>query len=282
MKSLDKKTSFIVFFFVLGTLVVLNLTVKKMGSGRADSDTKIDTDVAFGDLVEYTKGKNGTYSVYIKDLNSQEELYFNESRDFYSASLFKLPVAMAILKDVEKGRLKLDTELVYLQMDNTDGTGAIYKLPVGSKLSVDEVLNYLLKESDNIAQNILLRYVSFESLDAAFKLASDTYLSANITKSKDYSSLLEKLYAGQFLNEENMDYLLNIMKNTSFDDRVSVFLNENLAFSHKIGSWPGMFHDCGIIVGENKAYTLCIMSEKTSLEDFKDVGKKTAEFVNNL
>ena len=51
--------------------------------------------------------EGGIFGFFVKDLRTDEEYTFNSSEIFYGASLYKLPVAVAIFKDIELGNIKL-------------------------------------------------------------------------------------------------------------------------------------------------------------------------------
>ena len=96
--------------------------------------------------------------------------------------------------------------------------------------------------------------------------------------------VFEKLYFGGYLNDADKKYLSDLMVHTSFEDRISAYLREDLIFSHKIGSWPDSWHDCGVVYTETKESELivCLMSQRAPYENFLNAAKMTGEFVNIL
>ena len=69
---------------------------------------------------------------------------------------------------------------------------------------------------------------------------------------------------------------------TSYDNKINPYLEESLTFYHKVGIMEGMYHDCGIIKGEDKDLILCLMSKDITEESFNNVVNYIAEFVNEL
>jgi beta-lactamase class A len=99
----------------------------------------------------------------------------------------------------------------------------------------------------------------------------------------EITALLENLYSGSYLEEEETDFLLSLMAKTSFDNRVDAGLVKGLAFSHKIGNWAntGSWHDCGVVDGPKKL-VVCVMSKGTSFEDFLRVTESVGELVSKI
>ncbi len=240
----------------------------------------------FKNLTDVTKGKEGTFGIYIKDLDSGATFAFNETELFYAASLFKTPLAASVLKLVDEGALKLDNENIYTQSDYSDGTGSIAYNSYGLTYTYDQLLDLLLKESDNSAQNIIMRTIGAPNAENAFKLIplKNHFFENNTATPEQIAIFYEKLVMSNYLKKDSLDSLLERMKSTLFDDRVHLGLEENVEFAHKIGNWPdtSTWHDCGLVIDENNTIVVCLMSRYTTLEDFNIVAKSTGEFVNYL
>jgi len=249
--------------------------------------TKVETQ--FLELTKKLTIEPGVYGLYIKDVGSGKEFKYNESTEFYAASLYKVPIAAAVLKEVEAGRLKLDDTATYLPYDYSSGTGVIGTYSHGIQLKISDILSELLKNSDNTAQNILLRTLSYKNVQETFNAVvpdknTSTYYRYNLSTPAEIGYVFEKLYFGDYLSADDKKYLSDLMTNTSFEDRISAYLKEGLVFSHKIGSWPDSWHDCGVVYTENRESELmvCLMSQRAPYENFLNSAKMTGEFVNIL
>lgn len=238
----------------------------------------------FKDLVDLTKKKDGTYGIYIKNLDSLDTFSYNESELFYGASLFKVPIAVAALKEIENGQLGFNDKVTYTQADFASGTGSINQSSYGTKFTVDELLDKLLKESDNSAQNMLMRILDKKQLQNAYGIITiQNYFYINNTLTPEQmANFFEQLAKTDYLTESDKELLLNKMTSTLFDDRISAGLDQNIKFSHKIGNWPdtGTWHDCGIAQRNNKKVVACVMSRGTTYEQFLEVAKETGKFVS--
>jgi beta-lactamase class A len=259
---------------------------------------------------EFRKGfsdKSGTYGIYIKNLKTGQEYKYNENELFYGASLYKIPIATLTIRqvygvsmldtldtegteDVEvikngdqepTKKLKFTDEVVYTESDFADGSGSIAESDFGTVYTIRELLDKLLKESDNVAQVMLIRTLGEDLLENEFaRLVPDPvnskYYNENETSPSEISAVLEKAY---YDTSEGIENIFNIMTETIFDIYINEGLNEDSIFSHKIGSYGenGIWHDCGIILGRSPT-VVCIMSQDANKEEFIEMSKLTGEF----
>ena len=242
----------------------------------------------------------GAYSFVVKKLPKNTNLsqdsqgynfQYNPEVVVYGASLYKIPIAITVLNKVQNSALTLDTEIVLDIYDISDGSGTIKSYQVGTKFTIEQLLNYLLKQSDNTAQNMLLKVVSYNDINALFKndLEVQQILANGNTKASDYVILLENLINGKYINMAYTKYLVELMSQTSFDNRISTGVNatnslsnvstsedtqKKLKFSHKIGNWPATstWHDCGILYEDinnlSESTIVCLVSQNVIYEEF--------------
>lgn len=233
-------------------------------------------------LKEYILNKQGTYSFYIKNLSSQHETSLNENLEYYAASLYKVPLAITVLDKIENSEITLDQQVELLPEHIEEGSGTIQNETVGAKFSVETLLSRLLKESDNVAQNMLFSIVPEIEIAKIYsaEISRGEFPHQNIGTPKEIAKVFEDLYNQKYLDKNNTDLIISTMVNTSFDDRVHLGISPDVSFAHKIGNWPeeGSWHDCGVIFND-KAAVICIMSKDTSFEDFADVATKIGSYV---
>lgn len=77
-------------------------------------------------------------------------------------SVFKFPLAMAVLDRVDKGKLKLDQRVRFLASDRMPGSHSPLQdlHPAGEvDVSLRDLLRYSVSESDNVATDILVRLI---------------------------------------------------------------------------------------------------------------------------
>ncbi|XDF35686.1 serine hydrolase [Paracidovorax avenae] len=107
----------------------------------------------------------GEFGLYVKRLDNGETFAWQADRRWYLASSAKLPLAIAVLQEVQQGRLRLDQELRVEERDKIDGSGALVWQPVGTQHSVETLLRRMLMDSDNTAANLLIRTIGLETFN---------------------------------------------------------------------------------------------------------------------
>ncbi|WP_311222205.1 MULTISPECIES: serine hydrolase [unclassified Acidovorax] len=106
------------------------------------------------------------FGVYVRDLNTGEAMSFHAGERWYLASSVKVPVAVAVLRGVERGAFTLDTPLTLREADYVDGAGPAKRQPVGSALTVRWLLEQMIIYSDNTATDMLIGLVGQPAVNA--------------------------------------------------------------------------------------------------------------------
>ena len=246
----------------------------------------VTNDDKFQELRNKISNEEGIYGLYIKDTLNGKNYKMNVEEEFYPLSLLKLPIAYIVARDVEKGDLKWDEMLEYKYEDFFSQFGTINSFGFGSTFELKKIVELMLRESDNAAPNILKRYLGEDYLNSEFRKISgyetaDLFDEELLTNPKKCGYLIEGIFYKKWIGEESVNLLLSYLNPTSYDEALNPYLNENLTFYHKVGISTGMYHNCGIIRGENKDMTLCLMSKNITEESFDRVNQYVAEFVNN-
>lgn len=101
----------------------------------------------------------GQLGLYVKRLDNGETLNYQADRPWYLASTAKLPIALAVLQELEAGRGSLQRKLVLQDTDKVDGSGAVVWQKPGSAFTIESLLKRMLEQSDNTAANMLVRSI---------------------------------------------------------------------------------------------------------------------------
>lgn len=292
--------------FVYQNAIVLNNKVSKITGISLFEDlnnnvqepirVKKDLTSEFNVLKTQISTKNPNYSLYINDLFSNKIYLHNEKQNFYAASLYKIPIAVATLKQVDQNNINLNDELIYKSYHATIGTGFINESPINTQYSYDQLLSALLKNSDNTAQTMLQEKFNINSVkmssafpDVSINYSEDTDLGTdntfktnfyhiNESNSYEIGEYLSYIYTSNYLSDESKSNLFKYMTNTEFDDYFANYLNDS--FANKIGLSGSSIHNCGIL--EDKEIVVCIMSGRTNKNEFIEIAQILADFVNKL
>ncbi|MGH3147482.1 MAG: serine hydrolase [Rubrobacter sp.] len=212
----------------------------------------------------------GTHGILVFDPSSGESASLNADRRFIAASLSKLYALLTLYRGVSQGELSLDDEITMRSSDVwAEGTGVLYREPVGTTMTLRECARVLIKESDNTAEVMLNRYLGEKEIDAELQdLGADstTYWLPNITTANDVMLVLKAISDPSYTSPELSTEMLDIMTGTSFEDRLPGQLPEGSRVAHKIGSYETTFSDAGIVFpegteGTDQGYYVVVFSE---------------------
>ncbi|MEG5000967.1 serine hydrolase [Microcoleus sp. B4-D4] len=101
----------------------------------------------------------GRVGVKATVLETGESVTLNGNQKFPMQSVYKFPIAMAVLAQVDRGKLKLDQKIRVEASDVLQGSRILDDSSQGMEFTLAELLKYMVSESDNTASDMLLRQV---------------------------------------------------------------------------------------------------------------------------
>ncbi len=110
-------------------------------------------------IEQISQAAQGRVGVTAIVLETGESVTLNGNQRFPMRSVYKFPIAMAVLAQVDQGKLKLDQKIRIETSDIVQGSQILDEKSQGVELRLDELLNYMVSESDNTACDVLLRLV---------------------------------------------------------------------------------------------------------------------------
>ncbi len=136
-------------------------TVNAANSQPAKTVEKIDVELQkqIEQIAFAAKGRVGVKAVL---LETGETVLLNQGEHFPMQSVYKLPIAMAVLRQVDAGKITPDQKV---RIEKSDFVRIGMRSPIrdenpnGSELSVKELLQFAVSESDGTASDVLLRLV---------------------------------------------------------------------------------------------------------------------------
>lgn len=231
-------------------------------------------------------GEKKNISIYFEFLNTGANIAVNKDLTFWPASLMKIPVAMAVMKKVEDGEWKLENELVLFNDDKDSRFGELYKNPVGTRFTIERLLEEMLINSDNTARTIFMRNLESVEIDAVLEhLGIEGIFDENDKVSaKRYSIFWRALFTASYLSPEHSQKLLEILNKASATQYVKSGLPENVDFSHKIGVSDDIYSDSGIVYAPSRPYVLTVMmqekDEEKAEELMKEISIKSYKYIS--
>lgn len=220
-----------------------------------------------------------TISIYYENINSGASIAVNKDLALFPASLSKLVQAILVVKKVENGTLTWDTVLKVEAGDISSDSGTLYQRIGDTSLTVDNLLEALLVESDNTAQNIFRRsltvddYINFQYQTGL----QDLYNEKGFISAKEYTRILRVLYTSNFLEPQNSEKILKLMTKSNFKEYLSSGIPSTIPFAHKYGEnvVHGIFADSGIVYIEGKPYMITVLIKgKDTTEETRNWAKE--------
>jgi beta-lactamase class A len=214
----------------------------------------------------------------IFDPYSGKTVSLNADRRFVAASLSKLYALLTLYRAVSQGEMNLDDEITMRYSDVwAYGTGVLSKYPskypVGYTMTLRECAEFMIKESDNTAELMLNRYLEEERIEAELRrIGADStryWSPINTTTPNDIMLVLKKIADPSYTSPRLSADMLELMTNTSFEDRLPEPLPKEARVAHKIGSYESTFSDAGLVFpeksgGTGREYYIVVFSEGAS------------------
>jgi beta-lactamase class A len=228
------------------------------------------------------------YSVYVVDFKSRFSMGINESTIYSAASVNKVPILAALYAEAQKGSADLDRVITLQEQDRQDyGTGSIRYDPAGTEYSVKTLARLMMQKSDNTAAHLLANYIV--GLDTVQSYINgwgmtQTDMVNNKTSNADMALLFKKIFDKQITSPALSLELLDLLKDSDFEDRLPALLPKDAVVYHKIGTGTGSVHDVGVVSGGKLTYYIGIFTSDITDEEqssvlLSQVSKKVYDFM---
>ncbi|MEL7268992.1 MAG: class A beta-lactamase, subclass A2 [Bacteroidota bacterium] len=256
MPSISKKTTITLLLF----LSVLTQTHSQ----------KIET---LKQQIEHiVNSKNAVVGVAITGNQAKDTLSINGQEHFPMQSVFKFPIALKILSEIDKGKFSLDQKINIKKSELLPGLWSPLreKHPEGGFFTIAELIKYTVALSDNAGCDALLRLLGkpeavedyFHGLgfqDFAVKINEETMQNnwdmqfLNWTTPTEANAFLNAFYENKtgLLSQENHDFIWEVMKSTrTGKKRLRGQLPKETVVAHKTG-WSGKHKKTGVTAAAN-------------------------------
>lgn len=232
-------------------------------------------------------GAVAALSVYFRDLDNGPWFGLKERDLFTPASLLKVPLIIACLKQAESDPAFLARSIRF------DGAMALpsgsfkpeIQLEAGKSYAVEELIRRTAAYSDNTATALLKETVDEQVLRRVYAdlgITEDLDLDPSrpaAISTYDYGRFFRVLYNASYLSREMSEKALGYFVDSSFQEGIVAGLPEGTTVSHKFGvHWLPearpreiQLHDCGIVYFSPRPYFLCVMSRGKNYQDLKKV-----------
>jgi beta-lactamase class A len=211
---------------------------------------------------------NATWGIYIKCLETGEEIAINADQQMDTMSVIKLPLMAEAFRQIEEGKFALSDRITLTDAAKRPGTGVIRSMDAGVQLTVKDLLTLMVIVSDNTATDLLFDKIGgtepvnrlmeswglkqtratgtadvwFKALQAmqrsggaeAFYRAGKTPF--GLSSPRDMGKLLEKMEKGEAVSKAASQQMLQIMRGQVYSSRLPRYV-EGYRIPHKTGDF---------------------------------------------
>lgn len=221
------------------------------------------------------KGMATEVGVYFRDLNNGPWYAFNEDALFEPASMFKLPLLVSLYKKREIDHEFFDQKVsIVADKDDMQNIKPSASAQVGMSYTVRELIQYMMKYSDNTAAETLFSLLDPKYMTTIFsEIGMTTKKGAEgrfVITVRDYSSIYRFLFNGSYLSRSDSEEILELLTQTEFNNGLRKFIPSQISIAHKFGERQlqdlqgnNMYqlHDCGIVYYPRRPFLLCVMTK---------------------
>jgi beta-lactamase class A len=247
----------------------------------------------------------GKYSFYFEDLNSGYIYAHNENVVMTAAGCIKLPIAMSLLKEVERNKVSLDEKVNINLNDKVYGKGIIHEFSERD-YTLNELLIAMLIQSDNTAANKLINVLGTDNINNCFiemglnstKLNKKTVderlynsndkAAQNVSSSEDLSTCWKHLYKSTYLNPENSNKLMDILRRQQVKNKIAFYMPDRVKkeLASKPGDLEGVENDTALMTTPKGKFIFTVMSEELPNNIYGNVtitrvGKMAWDIISN-
>ncbi|MEO6405317.1 MAG: serine hydrolase [Ferruginibacter sp.] len=261
----------------------------------------------------WTAGEDGSEQVSfaVIDLNGKRPVIggFNFQNFIYPASVYKMYVAMEILKQVSNNKYALSKTYIVLSPNDVDRTREINTDPrpllkSGDTVTINYLLDLMITRSDNSAANCLVDIAGRENINTTMhqngwygsevtrkflsrKFEDPGYdtIKGTETSALHAADFMFKVYSNQLINPWVSMQMKALLGRQLDKTKIAAGLPPNTMYYHKTGWWSIYTHDVGIVDDGHIKYIIALfipLRETDAIPKMKEVSRRVYELMKNL
>jgi len=236
-----------------------------------------------------TRSVNATWGIYVKSLETSEEVALDADRQMETMSTIKIPLMVEVLEQVKAGKLKLTDQYTFVQADAQPGTGTIQRLDPGAVMTVKDLITLMIIVSDNTATEVLYRMVggpdavnarmdalglgktramnvpsrwfpALRSAPTTEQFYRDGKHPFGLSTPREMGRLLEMMERGTLVDKQSSDLMLRTMRGQLYRTRIPRYVT-GYTIPHKTGDFlPYVGDDVGMLEAPGKTIVLSVFT----------------------
>jgi beta-lactamase class A len=236
-----------------------------------------------------TRSVNAKWGIYIKCLETGEEIAINADEVMDTMSVIKIPLMVEVFRQIEAGKFTLADRVTLKEADKRPGTGVIRSLDAGASLTIKDLITLMIIVSDNTATDLLFEKVGgpepvnqlmrsyglntikatgttdawFKALRAApsaMRFHQEAKTPFGLSSAREMGKLLEKISRGEAVSQQASEQMLRIMRGQVYSSRLPKYMT-GFALPHKTGDFlPYIGNDVGILESQNRRVVISVFT----------------------
>ncbi|MCC8067818.1 MAG: class A beta-lactamase-related serine hydrolase [Clostridiales bacterium] len=238
---------------------------------ESEAGAEVDFEELSAQIEEELMDVSGSWSVYVKDLDTNESLSIN-NQSMYAASLIKLYVMMSCYEymddlisnygiinqtDAESASATIDDRLyTMIAFSRNESYNELIRLHSSSNSFTEgcRLVNAFIAENGFSDTGV---YTTLHPSDSSYETTGE---GMNHTTVEDCGALLEEIYLGTCVSEEASKAMLELLLQQDVTTKIPAGVPEGISVANKTGDTDEESHDTAIVFGEKTDYILCVMS----------------------
>jgi len=240
-------------------------------------------------ILRTTRSINATWGIYVKSLETGEEIAVDADRQMETRSTIKIPLMIEVFEQIKAGKFKLTDKYTFAEKDTQPGTGTIQRLDYGAVMTVKDLITMMIIVSDNTATEVLFRMVGGpDAVNARMQtLGLKTTRAMNVpskwfpalrsaptteqfyregkspfgySTAREMGRLLEMMERGALVDKPSSDLMLRIMRGQLYRTRIPRYVT-GYTIPHKTGDFlPYVGDDVGMLEAPGRTIVLSVFT----------------------
>ncbi len=236
-----------------------------------------------------TRSVNATWGIYVKSLETSEEIAIDADRQMETMSTIKIPLMVEVLEQIKAGKFALTDKYTFVQADSQPGTGTIQRLDPGAVMTVKDLITMMIIVSDNTATEVLYRMVggpeavnrrmdalglkntramnvpsrwfpSLRSAPTTEQFYREGKYPFGLTTPREMGRLLEMMERGTLVDKNASDLMLRIMRGQLYRTRIPRYVS-GYTIPHKTGDFlPFVGDDVGMLEATGRTIVISVFT----------------------
>jgi len=236
-----------------------------------------------------TRSVNATWGIYVKSLETSEEIAIDADRQMETMSTIKIPLMVEVLEQIKAGKFALTDKYTFVQPDSQPGTGTIQRLDPGAVMTVKDLITMMIIVSDNTATEVLYRMVggpeavnrrmdalglkntramnvpsrwfpSLRSAPSTEQFYREGKYPFGLTTPREMGRLLELMERGTLVDKNASDLMLRIMRGQLYRTRIPRYVS-GYTIPHKTGDFlPYVGDDVGVLEAPGRTIVISVFT----------------------